>query len=663
MCDSNSIRKSSPVRFTLTLTLAVLSALTSAATVASAQAVYPSWSYTGSLNTVRRFHTTTLLPNDMVLVVGGADFDNCSMGSCPSLKSAELYDPATGTWISTGSLNIARNDHTATLLLNGKVLVVGGYPTNDAFQSAELFDPATGTWSLTGNINTGRANHMAALLPNGLVLIAGGTGRTGNTWNILGSAELYDPATGTWTNTGSLNTARSGTATLLPNGKVLVAGGFSRYDCPDGCKVLNSAELYDPATKIWSNTGNLNTARAAHTATLLHDGKLLVAGGLDGIDGYTRTADLYDPATGKWSQTGSLNTVRVGPAVLLADGKVLIAGGVDHNSNAIGSAELYDPTTGKFGVTAYLNTSRVQHHAVLLPNGKVLVAGGYTDPTNSLKTAELYEPNSTLNINMIDEAQFFVHQHYIDFLGRTPDAAGLNFWQNQITSCGSDQQCIELKRINVSAAFFLSIEFQETGYFVYRVNKAAHGNLPGEPVPIKFDEFQPQTLVVGYGVVVGTAGWEQVLESNKLSYLGAYEVEPEDRHTAAYPTSMTPTAFVDALFANAEVTPSSSDRVAAVNEFGVASTTEDLLARTRALRRVADNPTLKQQELNRAFVLMQYFGYLRRNPNDPPELTVDFQGYNFWLTKLNQFDGNFVGAEMVKAFLVSTEYRQRFGQP
>jgi hypothetical protein len=226
--------------------------------------------------------------------------------------------------------------------------------------------------------------------------------------------------------------------------------------------------------------------------------------------------------------------------------------------------------------------------------------------------------------------------------------------------CGADQQCIDAKRINVSAAFFLSIEFQQTGYLVYRFYKASYGNLPGAPVPVKLSEFLPDTQAIGQGVVVNQPGWETVLENNKQSF--SAEFVQRSRFTSTYPTSLTPAQFVDMLFANAGVLPASSDRTAAINEFGV-STTADTAARARALRRVAENSTLAQQEFNRAFVLMQYFGYLRRNPNDPPEPTLDFQGYNFWLNKLNSFNGNFVSAEMVKAFLVSTEYRQRFGQP
>jgi hypothetical protein len=256
------------------------------------------------------------------------------------------------------------------------------------------------------------------------------------------------------------------------------------------------------------------------------------------------------------------------------------------------------------------------------------------------------------------DPEFFVRQHYVDFLNRQPDAAGLAFWANQVTSCGGDNQCVEIKQINVSAAFFLSIEFQETGYLVYRIYKAAYGNLPGAPVPIKLNEFLPDTQQIGQGVVVHQAGWEQILDNNKQTFISSFV--QRSRFTSALPTSMTPTQFVDQLFANAEITPGPGGRSDAINEFGTATTTDDMSARARVLRRVAENATLAQAEFNRAFVLMQYFGYLRRNPNDPPEPTLDFQGYNFWLNKLNQFNGNFVDAEMVKAFITSSEYRQRF---
>jgi cytochrome c peroxidase len=260
--------------------------------------------------------------------------------------------------------------------------------------------------------------------------------------------------------------------------------------------------------------------------------------------------------------------------------------------------------------------------------------------------------------NPIDDTQTFVTQQYRDFLNREPDAAGLAFWTSEITSCGGNAQCIEVKRVNDSAAFYLSIEFQQSGYLVYRFYKAAFGNLPGAEVPVRLSEFLPDAEQIGNGVIVNQTGWEGILESNKQTFAGAFV--QRSRFAAAFPNSMSPAAFVDALFSNAGFAPASADRAAAINEFGSAATTADIAARARALRRVAENLTLRQQEFNRAFVLMQYFGYLRRNPNDAPD--GNFAGYDFWLNKLNQFNGDFIQAEMVKAFLSSSEYRRRFGQ-
>ena len=255
---------------------------------------------------------------------------------------------------------------------------------------------------------------------------------------------------------------------------------------------------------------------------------------------------------------------------------------------------------------------------------------------------------------------FFVRQQYLDFLGREPDAAGLQFWTDEIEKCGADAQCREVKRINVSAAFFLSIEFQETGYLVYRTHKAAFGNVPGKPIPITIWDFNFNMRQIGRGVVVNEGDWRGQLELNQRDYFDS--LVRTLTFPLIHPTTLTPAQFVDRLFQNAGVTPSAAERQAAVDEFGAASNTSDASARARALRRVAENPTLARQEFNRAFVLMQYFGYLRRNPDDNPEPGLSFEGYNFWLGKLNQFDGNYIQAEMVKAFIQSDEYVKRFGQ-
>jgi len=249
-----------------------------------------------------------------------------------------------------------------------------------------------------------------------------------------------------------------------------------------------------------------------------------------------------------------------------------------------------------------------------------------------------------------------------------PDSSGFQFWLGQINQCGSNAPCTEVQRISVSASFFLSIEFQQTGYLVERTYKSAFGNAPNAtstfggshsvvaPI-VRFSEFIPDVKQIGQGVIVLQPGWDTLLENNKVAYFNSFV--QRTRFTTDYPTSMTPSAFVNQLFTRAGVTPSASELQAAVNEFGSASDTSNIAARGKALRDVADNPTLTNAEFNRAFVLMQYYGYLRRDPNNGNGDT-DYTGYDFWLTKLNQFSGNYINAEMVKAFLSSVEYRNRF---
>ncbi len=252
----------------------------------------------------------------------------------------------------------------------------------------------------------------------------------------------------------------------------------------------------------------------------------------------------------------------------------------------------------------------------------------------------------------IDDADFFVQQHYVDFLSRFPDQGGFAFWQNDILQCGRDAGCIDLKRQNVSAAFFLSIEFQDTGYFVYRTYKAAFGDLPGKPVPVRRESFMPDTRGIAGGVIVGVGDWEQRLNANKNAYALAFVGRGDFQ--AAY-AGLTPAGFVDKLNRNAGGVLDAAERQALINDLTANNTAA---GRASVLRRVADDQTLKDREFNKAFVLMQYFGYLKRNPDDLPDRNYD--GLRFWLTKLNDHAGDFVRAEMVKAFLVSIEYRSRF---
>ena len=314
--------------------------------------------------------------------------------------STHVLEPASG-FTPTGNMAHAREAHTATLLNDGKVLVVGGEawvfilggPCGrpncsilEALAFAETYDPATGMFTSTGSLGVKRAHHTATLLGDGKVLITGGDDPELRT--SYATAEIYDPSTGVFTSTGSMGNGRSGhTATLLTNGKVLLAGGATG-DLPN-------AELYDPATGEFAATGNMTTERIFHTATLLNDGRVLLAGGSVPPSGPTASAELYDPATGTFTAAGDMAVARSSHrAALLQNGTVLITGGAS-SGNPTASAELFNPATGNFAPAGSMLTSRSVHAATLLTTGKVLVTGGGSGgPGNILATAELYDPAS-----------------------------------------------------------------------------------------------------------------------------------------------------------------------------------------------------------------------------------------------------------------------------
>jgi hypothetical protein len=248
--------------------------------------------------------------------------------------------------------------------------------------------------------------------------------------------------------------------------------------------------------------------------------------------------------------------------------------------------------------------------------------------------------------NPIDDPGAFVYMHYHDFLNREPDAAGLAFWINQITSCGKDEQCVEAKRINVSAAFFLSIEFQETGYLRYLLGKESFGAMP------RYTEFLRDVQEVSRGVIVNSPGWQQKLTENQEQFAEKWVQRPAFK--ALYDGMSNP-EFVNAIYTNAGILPSPAKVQSLVSALDGHNQ-----SRAAVLLAVANDTSFRQKEYSSAFVMMQYFGYLRRDPNSDPD--SDFSGYNFWLMKLNAFDGDFRKAEMVRAFIISLEYRARFAQ-
>jgi hypothetical protein len=350
------------------------------------------FAYTGSLNTARYDHTATPLPSGEVLVTGGLGVN----GNYTSLSSAELYDPKKGKWIVTGSMSVGRTGFSATLLSNGQVLVAGGSDYQiRCYATAELYNPATGQWTLTGSMSQPRCLHGATLLPDGSVLVSGGVNSLYDfSRPTVSGAQIYNPNTGTWTATGSLNVSRASAATLLlQNGQVLAAGGYNNTGNNNPNTYLTSAELYDPSTGQWNSTASISgNVGLPTTPVLLTNGGMLIA----------NDAQFYDPNTVTWDATGPLPTLTFPPtkAVLLGNGNVLGTGcqcksSKYYNCHAVATATafLYDVAGNSWSVTGSMNYPRFHQTMTLLPSGQVLVTGGGSGPFSAptaLNTAELY---------------------------------------------------------------------------------------------------------------------------------------------------------------------------------------------------------------------------------------------------------------------------------
>ena len=379
------------------------------------------WTATGVMSNAIYLQSTTLLPNGKVLVAGGSDNNN------NPTANVELYNPATGLWTSTNPLPDERFYHTATLLTNGYVLVTGGvsnFSGPGLSRTALLYNPTNSTWTATGPMHYPRYGHTATLLGDGTVLVAGGIGTNLPNTNLaeILPAEVYNPITSNWTVKGSLSQGRYNfTATLLPNGQVLIAGG----EITNNFLVTGECELYDPGSGTFSATMSMLDTVGNHTATLLPDGKVLVAGGdtsfgsFGGFSYDTLTdAEIYDPNSQTWSMTGSMKAPHdFHTATLLTNGLVLEAGTAYYNTPS-DSAELYDPVFQVWTTAAAMNFPRNNLNALLLPNGQVLAVGGLQ------ATAELYNsivlPTITIS-NMVRLGSGAFQFNWTNFPGSSND--------------------------------------------------------------------------------------------------------------------------------------------------------------------------------------------------------------------------------------------------
>ncbi|CAF3810139.1 unnamed protein product [Adineta steineri] len=357
------------------------------------------WSDAGHTIQSRFFHEASSLTIGKILFTGGDGYDTCA--------TTEFYYPSAGKWTAGTNMKDCRWYHTSTLLKNGNVLIAAGYiddPEYDknvtyVLKGAELFNSTTGSWTRTGSLNYERHSHTASILSNGKVLVVGGAA-----CGFLNSAELYDPSTGNWSITNSMNWTRAWhTATTLNNGKILVTGGMS-----DGVLALKTVELYDPLTEKWKNVSSMIYSRRGHTATLLTNGKVLVIGGEDDTDYSLSSAELFDPSTETWTMTGSMINERAKhTASLLKNGNVLVAGGgtgggVFPGMGPVNTSGIYDPSTGRWTSTNNMHYTRTWHTASVLENGNVLVVGGNEDDDTSAYTPELYNSSTNTYVRIKD---------------------------------------------------------------------------------------------------------------------------------------------------------------------------------------------------------------------------------------------------------------------
>jgi hypothetical protein len=506
--------------------------------------------------------------------------------------------------------------------------VIGLTGINNPISGLAYDETSATMFGLTGGAAGGSSNLVTVNLSTGAATVVGSVGFNGGSLEFGPDGNLYAGSTGGTGNLYQINKT-TGASTLV--------GATSFFNVTGLTLVAPPSPAPTPTPPI-TNTVKFSANTSSVTETL---------------DATTRI-DLTVSRTGDTSGAASVNYATTDGSA--TDGSDYIA--------AIGTLRFAAGETSKT-VTVFIVDDRLgegtEAFNLTLSNP---IGCAISLPTVDVVTIYSNEfingPNPVKDFNF--NSDFFVRQHYLDFFNREPDAPGLAFWKNQIDEC-TTQACFEIRRINVSAAFFVSIEFQETGYLVYKANQAAFDS--GEF--LKLRDFLRDTQEIGRGVVIGQPGADALLEANKQRFFLEFVQRSAFLAPTAYPTTMTAAQFVDKLNANTfdpgvpgstgALTPAQRDALVAQLTPDPASPT----LRAQVLRSISQNSLFHARQFNKAFVLMQYFGYLRRSPNEPPEPFLDFSGYNFWLAKLNQFNGNFVEAEMVKAFIISSEYQRRFG--
>jgi len=654
----------------------------------------------------RYLHTAVWSGSEMI-IWGGANYSSLQ------LSTGGRYNPGTNSWQPTDITNapIPRRYHTA--VWSGTEMIVwggrsGDFNNNDQiYETGGRYNPQTNSWQPTSLINAplARFKHSAVWTGNTMI-VWGGLGKTGVAKKEVATGGVYDPVSDLWTPTSleRAPSARSAHVALWTGEEMIIWGG----DRSNYTGTATHGALYTPApvsiptptpTPTATPTPTVTptptpTVTPTPTPTATPTPTPSPAATPTPTPPPTATPTPTPSVTPTPSPTPTPQTIQFGATdyslkenqqavsiVVSRSGDVSGVARVDYAT--VDSAE-WDDCSAMSGFAS----SRCDYGKTF---GTLSFAAGETSKTITIPvTSDAYaegeehfivqlsnasgaslgaEPSTTVVINddfassqtnPIDADTFFVRQHYLDFLNREPDSDGLAFWVNQITACGADARCREVKRIHVSAAFFLSIEFQETGYFAYRMYKAGYGDTTSPNVTtavpvVRLQEFLTDAQFLGSNMRVGIGDWQNQLAANRSAYARAFVTRA--RFIDAFPLTLTLAAFVDRLNQNAGNVLTTGERDQLVAELAAAP--DATTGRASVLTKIAEHSTLKRNESNRAFVLMEYYGYLRRNPDDPQN--VDFTGWEFWLNKLNSFNGDFVGAEMVKAFLISNEYRHRFG--